>query len=154
MKKILLTLSILLLAVIAFLLIMHLQKEQSFYLDDEYYGNSSLIELDSEKLEALERDKKTFIVFVYQPLCAASYDLDNYITEFTNTYKMSFYKMLFSSIKDTSIAEHVKYCPSVVIYHKGKVIAYLDANSDKNATHYESVENLKKWLTKYILLKD
>ena len=67
---------------------------------------------------------------------------------------MSFYKILFSSIKDTNIADYVKYCPSVVIYHKGQIVAYLDADSDKDAAYYESVENLKKWLTKYVLLRD
>ena len=140
--------------IIIFLLVTKPQKEQAFYLDDEYYGNSSLIEIDKENLKTLEDDKKSFVVFVYQPLCATSYDLDNYVTEFSDIFKMSFYKILFSSIKDTNISDYVKYCPSVVIYHKGQIIAYLDANSDKDAVYYESVENLKKWLTKYILLRD
>jgi hypothetical protein len=156
MKKALLILIpfILLLVIIIFLLITKSQQAQQFYLNDEYYGNSSLIEIDSEKLKTLEKDKKTFVVFVYQPLCSTSYDLNNYVTEFLDTYKMGFYKILFSSIKDTSIVDYVKYCPSVVIYRNGKIIAYLDADSDKDAVYYESVENLKKWLTKYVLLRD
>ncbi len=155
MKKKLLILIpfILLLVIIIFILILKSQHNQQFYLDNEYYGNSSLIEIDSEKLKTLEKDKKTFVVFVYQPLCSTSYDLNNYVTEFLDTYKMSFYKILFSSIKDTNIADYVKYCPSVVIYRNGKIIAYLEADSNKHAVYYKSVENFKKWLTKYIILK-
>lgn len=156
MKKTLLILIpfILLLAIIPFILFTKPQKEQQFYLDGEYYGDSSLIEIDKENLKILEDDEKSFVVFVYQPLCSTSYDLNNYVTEFLDTYKMNFYKLLFSDVKDTSIAEYVKYCPSVVIYHNGQIVAYLDADSAKDAAYYESAENFKKWFTKYVLLEN
>ncbi|MDD3896205.1 MAG: hypothetical protein PHP49_04185 [Bacilli bacterium] len=155
MKKKLLILIpfILLLVIIIFILILKSQHNQQFYLDNEYYGNSSLIEIDSEKLKTLEKDKKTFVVFVYQPLCSTSHDLNNYINEFLDKNKMSFYKTPFSSVKDTNMSDYVKYCPSVVIYRNGKIIAYLEADSNKHAVYYKSVENFKKWLTKYIILK-
>ncbi|MDD2470044.1 MAG: hypothetical protein PHI22_03875 [Bacilli bacterium] len=155
MKKALLILlpSLLLLSIVTFLLLTRSQKEEAFYLDDEYYGNSSLIEIDSEKLKNLEEDKRSFVVFAHQPFCSTSYDLNNNIIEFLDTNKMSFYKILFSNIKDTSIAEHVKYCPSVVIYHNGQIVAYLDAGSDEDVAYFESVKGFKKWFTKYVLLK-
>ncbi len=155
MKKKLLILfsSILLLVIILFLVLLIFQKEKPFYLNDEYYGNSSLIEIDNAKLKTLEENKTSFVVFVYLPYCNTSYDFNNNILEFLDTYKMGFYKVLFSNIKDTSIASYVKYCPSVVIYHNGKIVAYLDAGSDKDTTYYESAESFKKWFAKYVSLK-
>lgn len=155
MKKTLLILltSLLLLSIVTFLLLKRSPKEQTFYLNDDYYGNSSLIELDSEKLKTLEEDKTSFAIFVYQPFCATSYDFNDNIIEFLDTYKISFYKILFSDIKDTNIADYVKYCPSAVIYHNGQIVAYLDANSGKDAPYYESVDGFKKWFTEYVLLK-
>ncbi len=128
-------------------------REKTFYLNDEYYGHSSLIEIDSDALKTLEEDKRSFAVFVYQPYCTTSYDFNNHVTKFLDTYQMTFHKILFSNIKDTSIANYVKYCPSVVIYQNGQVVAYLDASSNKDMVYYESVKGLKKWFTTYVLLK-
>ena len=41
------------------------QQAQQFYLNDEYYGNSSLIEIDSEKLKTLERKKHLLFCLSY-----------------------------------------------------------------------------------------
>lgn len=155
MKKILLILipSILLLVIVIFLILVRPFKEETFYLDDEYYGNNSLIEIDSNELKTLEESKKSFIVFIYQPFCSTPHSFSDNIVEFLDTYQISFHKILFSEIKDTSITNYIKYCPSVVIYHKGKIVAYLDPNSNKDIPYYESVEGFKKWFTKYVLLK-
>lgn len=152
-RKLMFLIFIILLLPVIFLLIVKFQREKPFYLNDEYYGNSSLIEIDSEKFKNLEQDKKSFVIFVYQPLCATSYDLNDYVTKFLDIYNMSFYKVSFSNVKNTDMAEYVKYCPSVVVYHNGQIVAYLDANSNKDAVYFESVENFKNWLTKYVLLK-
>ncbi len=152
MKKLLfLLISLVLISLIIFLIV-NIQREKAFYLDDEYYGDSSLIEIDSEGLKALEKDKKSFVVFVYQPLCLSSYDLNDYVNSFLETNKMSFYKILFSKMDNTKIANYVKFCPSLVIYQEGQVVAYLDADSNKDTIYYESLEGLTKWLTSYILL--
>lgn len=155
MKKALsILIPLLLCLTIIIFLIISFQKERRFYLDDEYYSNNSLIEINSTELKALEDNKKTFVVFVYQPLCITSYDLDNHVKSFLDIYKISFYKILFTGMNDTKISNYVKYCPSLVIYQNGKVIAYLDADSNKDAVYYESIEGLTKWVTKYILLKE
>lgn len=141
---------ILLILIIVFLVV---TNDQTFYLDDEYYNNSDLQEIESKELKILENDKKTFVVYVYQPFCSTSDDLDNYLTDFIGTYKITFYKILFSNIKDTTINKYVKYCPSVVIYYKGKIVSYLDASLSKDADYYKSTENFKNWFTRYVILK-
>ncbi len=126
---------------------------EPFYLDDEYYDKAELIDIDGGELNILEEEDKSFIVFLYQASCSTSYDFSENIEEFSNTYEMTFYRMLFTEIKDTDIASYVKYCPSAVIYQKGKIVAYLDASSDEDTAYFNSVSEFKTWLTKYVLLK-
>ncbi len=147
MKKILFTL-------VFCLLLIGCQKKEAFYLNDEYYNKSSLIEINSEEFKILEKDEESFVVFVYQPLCTTSHDFHNIVTAFLDNHKISFYKVDFSTVKDTSMIDYIKYCPSVVIYHNGKMISYLDPTKDKHIPYYETVEGFKNWLTKYVLLKD
>lgn len=147
MKKILCT-------IVISLLLIGCQKQDAFYLSDEYYHKNSLIEIDSAEFKTLEKDKKSFVIFVYQPLCTTSYEFHNVVTEFLNTYQISFYKASFSTVKDTSMIDYIKYCPSAIIYHNGEMVAYLDASKDKHLSYYESVNSFKEWLTKYVLLKD
>ncbi len=147
MKRILFT-------VIIGILLIGCQKKEAFYLNDEYYHKGSLIEIDSEEFKTLEKNKNSFVIFVYQPLCTTSYDFHNVVTEFLDTYQISFYKTSFSTIKDTNMIDYIKYCPSAVIYRNGEMVAYLDASKDKHLPYYESVSGFKEWLTKYILLKD
>lgn len=130
------------------------QKERPFYLDNDYYKTTSLTEIDNTKLKDLENSKKTFVVFVYQPLCSSSENINSYVLDILNTYKMGFYKISFSNIEDSKMDNKIKYCPSVVIYREGEIVAYLDADSDEDAIYYKSANNLKEWLEKYIILKN
>ncbi|MDD4027892.1 MAG: thioredoxin domain-containing protein [Bacilli bacterium] len=143
---------ILLLIIIVFIIIIY-NKPQRFYLNEQYYENNTLININSDELIKLEETKQSFVVFVYDPLCSTSYELNNHVIEFINKYKISFYKVIFSNIKDTKINKSIKYCPSIVIYKDGKIISYLDAASNKDIIYYESSENLKMWLNKYIYVE-
>lgn len=152
-KKLIILISCLLLVFLIVLFFINNKEKKVFYLNDKYYNNSSLIEIDSVKLKNLEKEKESFIVFVYQPYCTTSYIFNDNIKQFSNEYKISFYKYLFTDIKDTSIEKKVKYCPSAVIYKEGKIVAHLDSSSDKDTLHYETVDGFKEWFTKYIILK-
>ncbi len=148
-KKIILISSIFLLVIITIVL---LNINKPFYLSDEYYNNASLKDINSEELKELETNKKSFIVLVYDPLCGTSTDFSKTVKDFSNTNKIVIYNMLFADIKNTSIANYVKYCPSAVIYHHGKIVAYLDSSSNSDTIYYESIEGFNKWIKKYILL--
>ena len=136
------------------LIVVGCQSNELFYLDNEYYLENSFIEIESSDLKKLEDDKKSFIVFLYQPMCVASYDFEEVLKEFVKTYEITFYKLAFSDINDTKVNEYVKYYPSAVIYQNGKVIAYLDASSNNDLPFYESVGGFKKWVTTYIKLNN
>ena len=127
--------------------------EFPFCLSDEYYQNSTFHELNSDKLDDLVSDKKSFVIFIHQPFCSMSYDFDKILTEFVNEYQISFYKMSFTEMKETSLKKRIKYYPSLVIYHKGKVVDYLDANSNEDSECYRSLNGFSKWFFKYVKLE-
>lgn len=142
-----------LLVLISLILVGCSKEEQAFYLDEKYYGNSEYIDLDKETLDNLVDENKSFVIFIYQPLCFTSFEFNKVLDEFLETNKISFYKMSFSDMKETELGKQIKYYPSFVIYHNGKLISYLDASSDLDKEYYSSKDGFKKWFTKYVLLK-
>ncbi|MDD2208763.1 MAG: hypothetical protein PHG03_00500 [Bacilli bacterium] len=141
------------LIIITCLLILGCDKVKTFYLDDEYYENDSLTEIDNDKLKDLEKNESSFIIFIYQPLCTTSYDFNEVLTDYVNTNEIGLYKITFGNIDDTNLAKHIKYFPTVAIYQKGKIITHLDPNKNEDIPYYESVEGFDDWLTQYVLLK-
>ena len=128
-------------------------KQNTFSLDEEYYNSSSFTELDKNTFDNLISNKKTFAIFIYQPLCSASYEFNKVLTEFSKTYQISFYKLSFNNMKETKLRNDIKHYPSLVIYNKGKIIDYLDADSDEDLEYYKSVDGFKKWFSNYVLIK-
>ena len=129
------------------------KKEKTFSLSEEYYQNSEFKELDKNTLQDLVNDKKSFAIFIYQPLCATSDKFNNVLTDFANQYQISFYKMSFSDMKQTELKEKIKYYPSLVIYQEGKVVDYLDANNDEHSDCYKNTEDFEKWFSSYVSIE-
>ena len=105
-------------------------KNKTFSLSEEYYKTNSFDELDKESFNELIDKKKSFAIFIYQPLCTTSYEFNKILTEFAEDYQISFYKMSFANMKNTNLNDSIKYYPSLAIFHEGKLIDYLDANDD------------------------
>lgn len=129
-------------------------KQDTISLDKEYYQNNSFNELDKNTFDDLINNKKSFAIFIYQPLCTISYEFNKILTEFANQYQISFYKMPFSDIKETELKEYIKYYPSFVIYYKGEIVEYLDANSDSDSEYYKSIDGFKKWFSNYVSIQN
>lgn len=136
-----------------FLLVGCNNKQDTFSLDKEYYQNNSFNELDKNTFDDLINNKKSFAIFIYQPLCSTSYEFNKILTEFANQYQISFYKMSFSDMKETELKEYIKYYPSLVIYYEGEIVDYLDANSDSDSEYYKSVDGFKKWFSNYVSIQ-
>lgn len=131
-----------------------LKNNQKFYLEDQYYGQAELEEINIEKLNQLQESKESFGVFVYQPLCSNSESFEKVLKEYQEEKKIKFYKISFSSILESDLKEEIKYYPSFLIFQKGKLINHLKADKDNHKEYYESKEGFEKWLTKYVLLKE
>ncbi len=129
------------------------EKIEPFDLKESYYQESKMDELDLDNLKKLINDKESFGVFVYLPGCTSCAAFSEVLNDFQKNNTISFYKIEIKYAKETEIGEKIKYAPSFVIFKEGKVVAYLDAESDEDLSYYKTVDGFKEWLTKYINLK-
>ena len=123
-----------------------------FYLEKNYYNYNDMLEISIDELNNLIDTKKSFVVFVYQPMCITSSAFENILNEFLEENNIRIFKIAFNNIKNTNIGKHIKYYPSFIIYNEGKIIDYLEADKDKDIPYYTSNEEFKKWFTKYVKL--
>ena len=148
MKKILLI-------ILSLLVLVGCNKDNKpFSLDSEYYNDGKIIDIDSNGIKKLEKEKKSFAVFVNLKGCTSCIEFKKVLDQFMDEYKIDFYSLSVNDIEGTCIDDCVKYSPSVVIYHKGKVVASLDAIKNEDLPYYESVEGFKSWFNKYVILEE
>lgn len=121
-------------------------------LEDKYYHNSEIIEIDKDGYSNLIKDKENFVMFIYQPMCITSNNFEKILNDFSNEYQITIYKMPYSLVKDTSLYDTIKYYPSFVIFKNGKVIHYLDANSNEDIKYYQDINEFVKWFSEYVVL--
>ena len=57
---------------------------------------------------------------------------------------------MFSDVKGSSLGEKVKYYPSMAIISKGKVLAWLRADSNDDAPAYNNYEDFENWMRKHL----
>lgn len=135
------------------LIILKNTNTPKFYLEDKYYAESKFININTENLNELIKNKESFALFIYQPACVTSSNFEKVLTEFQNENQIQIYKIAFSNIKNTELSKNIKYYPSFAIFNKGQMINYLDANSDDDLKYYETTDEFKNWFTNYVLLK-
>ena len=125
-------------------------KKYTFILDEEYYNNNEIIEIDKSEFDKLIENKKSFAVFIYESTCVTSDEFSKVLDEFSNKNQISLYKMSFENMKDTELNNKIKFYPSLVIFNKGKLIDYLDAESDEDKEYYKNVDGLENWFFSYV----
>ena len=135
-KKFLWVIPVLLLISIIIVIIKKM-PEQKFYLEDKYYGNSEFTTIESNDLNKLMNDKESFALFIYQPACVTSSEFEQILYDFTKSNNIKIYEIAFSDIKDTKLSKSIKYYPSFAIFNKGKMVDYLDAESDNDLKYYK-----------------
>lgn len=150
MKKVV---TVLLIISICFLIV-GCDKNKTFSLNQKYYETSEFSELSTKKFAKLIKNKESFALFIYQPLCTNSYEFNKLLTSFAEKYQISFYKMAFSDMKETKMANDIKYYPSLVIFKKGKIVDFLDADSDDDKENYKNIEDFEKWFSSYVKLPE
>ena len=120
-------------------------------LDAEYYTDTPEIkDLSAEEYDNLVEAKKSFVVFVDQGGCVTAERVRGYLEEYMKGAGFSTYRMMFSDMKTTSLHDHVKYYPSVVVMDKGTVRAFLRADVDDDAEMYNNYDAFKNWLAQYL----
>lgn len=120
-------------------------------LDAEYYADGAeFMELTAGEYEGLVEAKKSFVVFVDQGGCTTADRLREYVTQYMAETGILAYKMMFEEVKESSLHERVKYYPSVAVVSRGKVVAYLRADSDEDAEAYNNYDAFKEWMGEYL----
>lgn len=132
----------------------NLKIDEPFYLEEKYYEKNDITEIKNDELNKLVDKKESFVVFVYQPLCAASSKFEDVLLDFLEDNQIGIYKIAFSNIKNTNLGKKIKYYPSFIVYYKGKIVDYLRSDKDADIDYFTSKEGFRNWLSKYIRLKN
>ena len=152
-KKIIIPILIIIFVLIICLTIF-LPKNKKYYLDDKYYNTEDrLVDISSKDLEELMKNDSSFALFTYLPYCTFSIPCDVIFETFLNNNNMSFYSIPFDDLEKVDSFNTIKYAPSIILVKKGKIVKYLDANSDDDLIKYQDVNEFSKWIEKYIHLK-
>ena len=120
-------------------------------LDAEYCTDEPQITpITPDEYQSLSDAHKSFLILVTQPGCKTAVNLKTYATDYIKERGLNIYEMDFSDLKKTSLYDTVKYYSSFIVISKGKVKAFLDAESNEHAPIYNSYEDFKAWLDLYI----
>lgn len=128
---------------------------ESFYLESEYYNcteeNLLMVE-DYEYIKNLEKNKKSFAIFVYLPGCLSSLNFEKILDEYLQKNKIKIYSISFSNIKGVknTITKTIEYAPSVLIFKEGKLAGYLNTTNDQQKQYFKSVQAFNQWFTSYV----
>ncbi len=145
-KKILYIIPIVILIVAIIFLIYPKEEKGKFYLDDKYYNNGEFIEVN-------KLPRGTYIAYVYANVCIFPTPCDKIFKEVMEKYKIDMLEISFDDIRDTKYHKEVIYAPSALIIRNGKLIAYLDAESDIDLEKYQDASKFEEWLSNYIYLE-
>ena len=121
-----------------------------FYLEDKYYNDKGLVELSSKQVNELVKNKKSFILFSYNNYCSFSKPCTDVFENVSKDKGVEILQIPFDHFKKTSLYKKVKYAPSVMIIKNGKIVDYLDAESDDDKDLYQDEDKFYRWLKKYI----
>ena len=154
MKKAILYISLITLIISLVVILKRIIPIRPFYINDEYYESSLIKEITIEELNKLTEEKKSFWLFIYQPMCIVSSNFNEIVTNYSKTNQLTFYKIEFNKIKGTSLNKKITYYPSFVLYKKGKVKTYLDATKDSDIEYFSSEKGFNEWINKYLKLKE
>lgn len=151
-KKLLFIIPILLVLIISSIIAIAIfnNKINVFSLENKYYGNNDITEIDLNQLNELIDKKESFGIFVYQPMCITSADFEKVLYDFQAQNSISFYKIAFSKVKNE--LKDLNYYPSFIIYNNGKMVDFLESDKDEDIKYYQSADGFEEWLTKYVKL--
>ena len=126
-------------------------SNNKFYLEDKYYIDTKYIEVDIDEYNKIKDE--SFILFTYNSYCQFAIPCQDVFKEAMEKYKISIVSMPYAEFKKTNLHDKVKYAPSVIIVKKGKIIDYLDSESDSDIDLYQNADKFSDWLKKYIYLE-
>ncbi len=119
-------------------------------LDDEFYGSSDFIMLTADELNDLSDSESNYVVYTYNNNCTMVININDILDKYMEKYQVSFYKIPFDEFKETFLHDEVEYAPSVIIVSNGKIVKYLDAESDDDLDCFKRYDSFKEWMETYV----
>jgi hypothetical protein len=128
------------------------ENNNAFSLSSEFYNHGEFKDIDASEFEQLIKEKKSFIVVARMLFCPANMPMTTNADTVSAEENITIFSLYQEPFKEIELANTVKYLPTAAIYKEGKLVAWLDAESDEDLPYYKSPEDFKKWLSKYIKL--
>ena len=144
---------IVLLIVIGIVIILSLNNNKKFYLEDKYYSVGEFIDITNDELTDIIDNDENFLLYTYNNYCSLPIPCDSIFESVMNEYGLNILQIKFSDFKETDLYKKVKLAPSILIFKDGMLIDYLDAESDDDLEKYQDKDAFKDWISKYIKLE-
>ena len=127
-------------------------NNKPFRLEEKYYENMSIIDIKHDRYEELVDKKENFILYLTLEGCTSCAAFSPKAVDFVVKNKITVYRIEYKEFSQTDLKDEVKYAPSMMIFKKGKLKAYLDAQSGEDLQYYKDSSALQTWFEKYIEL--
>ena len=115
-------------------------------IDAEFYNEDGQKKITTDDLNSAVDQKKSFVLFVSYPICSEeTAQFKEYVREFQEKNKVSFYNITTDDIDGTVVKDTIKYFPTVAVFEKGEIKNYLRFDSDEDLQYYKSIEGFSKW---------
>ena len=134
---------------IAIFLLVGCTNSKLFYLEDKYYNNGEFINISKEDINKNE----SFLLYTYNNFCVLPVHCETIFKEVMEKYQIDMLSIPFDEFKSTSYYKEVQYAPSILLIKDGKLVSFLDANSDKDLDKYQDPVKFEEWLKEYIYLE-
>ena len=127
-------------------------SDQRFSLEQKYYNNDQIIEIQAkEEYESLIDNKESFVVYIYSPGCYACGLFKPVIEGFVEEENITIYQINAYYLSETSLVEHVQYTPSVALFNQGSFYRLLDPIKAEDAPAFESINEFTNWFYTYVM---
>lgn len=127
-----------------------IKENNKFHLNDEYYNDGKLVDIDNKELTNMLKSNDSFILFTYNPYCNFKVSCENVVENFSKNNNITIFKIPFEEFKNTKLYNTIKYAPSIILINNGKIETYLDPNKDEDSIKYQEEKALKDYIEMYI----
>lgn len=128
-------------------------NNKPFYLNEKYYNQTDFIEVSTKDVNKLIENKTSFVIYVYNNFCNFKIPCESIFKEFIDTNQVGILKMKFEDFKNTDLYKKVQLAPTVIIVKDGKIVDYLQSDSNEDTNRYQDIKSFEKWIKKYVILK-
>lgn len=125
---------------------------KKYNLDSKYYKGNEFIETTGIELDSLLEQDNSMIIFTNNTYCIFEVPCDEVFKEFMKKHNIQIIYIPFDEFKNCNLYDYVKYAPSIILVKEGRIVQYLDPNSNEDKDRFQDVNAFEKWIKKYIYL--